>query len=85
MYRVRHKKEVSILKYSKREKVHPPYYAIKAYQILNKKTDEQMAEILHISKRTYTDKVNGYSDFTNMQGNVLAEVFHKTKDEIFLT
>lgn len=73
------------MKYSKREKIHPPYYAIKAYQILSKKTDEEMAEALGISKRTYTDKVNGYSDFTNTQGEILASIFQKTKDEIFLT
>lgn len=73
------------MKYSKRTKKHPTYYAIKAYQILNKKTDEEMAKVLGISKRTYTDKVNGYSDFTNTQGEILASIFHKTKDEIFLT
>lgn len=73
------------MKYSKRKKIHPQYYAIKAYQILSRMTDEQMAEKLGISKRTYTDKVNGYSDFTNMQSDVLVEIFHKTKDEIFLT
>ena len=64
---------------------HKPYYAIPAYQILAKKTDDEMAAILDITTRTYKDKIKGCSDFTSEQGRILASVFGKTQEEIFLT
>lgn len=73
------------MKRNKRTKKHPEYYAIKAYQILNKLTDEDVAEYLGISKRTFCDKVSGYSDFTHVEGVKLANFLGKTQDEIFLT
>lgn len=69
----------------KREIKHPEYYAIKAYQILEKISDEEMATLLGMTKRTYCDKVKGYADFTPAEGIAIAKFLHKTQDEIFLT
>ncbi len=68
-----------------RAKKHPQYYALKAYQLLAKLSDDDMAEKLGISKRTYKDKVNGYADFSSAEGIALANIFSKTQAEIFLT
>lgn len=68
-----------------REIKHKPYYCIPAYQILSKKTDEDMANILGITVRTYKDKIAGYSDFSFEQGRILSAVFRRTQEEIFLT
>ncbi len=69
----------------KRQIKHPEYYAIKAYQILAKISDEKMASLLGMTKRTYCDKVKGYADFTPAEGIALAKFLNKTQDEIFLT
>lgn len=68
-----------------RTKKHEKYYCIPAFQILNKKTDDDMAKILGICKRTYKEKIEGYSDFTSEQGKTLSAVFGVSQDEIFLT
>ncbi len=68
-----------------RIKRHEKYYRIPAFQILSKKTDDDMAEILGICKRTYKEKIEGYSDFTSEQGKILSAVFGVSQDEIFLT
>lgn len=68
-----------------RLKKHPKYYAIEAYQILSKKSDKDMAKLLGISTRTYKDRINGYSDFSCWEGETLAKLFGKSKDDIFLT
>ena len=68
-----------------RRKKHDKYYRIPAFQILCKKTDDDMAEILGICKRTYKEKIEGYSDFTSEQGKTLSSVFGVSQDEIFLT
>ena len=68
-----------------REKKHPKYYALKAYQMLEKLTDEYMANFLGVTKRTYTDKVNGYSDFTPAEALAISKLLNKSQDEIFLT
>lgn len=68
-----------------REKKHPKYYAIKAYQILAKISDAEMAELLGTTKRTYVDKVNGYADFSPAEGIALSNILKRTQDEIFLT
>lgn len=68
-----------------RVKRHEKYYKIPAFQILSRKTDDEMAEILGMCKRTYKEKIEGYSDFTSEQGKVLSRVFGVTQDEIFLT
>ena len=70
---------------NKREKKHPRYYAIKAYQLLEKLSDDDVANYLGITKRTYNDKVNGYSDFSPAEGLALATLFKKSQGEIFLT
>lgn len=77
-----------IMKKSKKKErriIHPEYYAIKAYQILAKKSDEYMANALGVSVRTYTDKIKGYSDFKNYEAEILVRELKKTKDELFLT
>ena len=68
-----------------RIKKHDKYYRIPAFQILSKKTDDDMAAILGICKRTYKEKIEGYSDFTSEQGRILSSVFGVSQDEIFLT
>jgi plasmid maintenance system antidote protein VapI len=67
-----------------RVKKHQKYYAIPAYQILCKKTDDEMAQMLGICTRTYKEKIEGYSDFTLEQGKKLSLIFGKTQEEIFL-
>lgn len=66
-------------------KKHPRYYAIPAYQILARKSDAEMASALGISIRTYRDKIEGWSDFTNTDGDVLSELLGRARDDIFLT
>jgi len=68
-----------------RKKKHDKYYAIPAYQILCKKTDDEMSALLGICKRTYKEKIEGYSDFTSEQGRTLSAVFGVSQDNIFLT
>ena len=68
-----------------RKKKHPPYYRIPAYQILRKKTDDEMAKELGICKRTYKEKIEGYSDFSTEQGKKLSSILEVSQDEIFLT
>ncbi len=68
-----------------RVKKHKQYYKIPAFQILAKKSDDEMAQILGICKRTYKEKIEGYSDFTSEQGRVLSSVFKVSQDEIFST
>lgn len=68
-----------------RTKKHKKYYKIPAFQILSKKNDDEMAEILGVCKRTYKEKIEGYSDFTSEQGKILSSVFGVSQDEIFMT
>lgn len=68
-----------------RVKKHPYYYALKAYQMLEKLTDEDMAAYLGVTKRTYSDKVNGYSDFTPAEAIAISEKLNRSQDDIFLT
>lgn len=68
-----------------RVKKHKQYYKIPAFQILAKKSDDEMAQILGICKRTYKEKIEGYSDFTSEQGRILSSVFKVSQDEIFST
>ena len=68
-----------------RKKKHEKYYKIPAYQILSKKSDDEMAKILGVCKRTYKEKIEGYSDFTSEQGKILSSVFRVSQDDIFLT
>ncbi len=68
-----------------REKKHEKYYRIPAYQILIRKSDDEMAKELGICKRTYKEKIEGYSDFSTEQGRKLSSIFGVTQDEIFLT
>lgn len=72
-------------KVKNRVKVHPPYYAIPAYQILSKKSPDEIAKMLGISVRTYKDKIIGYSDFKANEASKLCEILGKSMDEIFLT
>ena len=68
-----------------RKKKHEKYYKIPAFQILSKQSDDEMAEILGVCKRTYKEKIEGYSDFTSEQGKILSSVFGVSQDDIFLT
>lgn len=68
-----------------RRKKHEKYYKIPAFQILSKKSDEEMANLLGICKRTYKEKIAGYSDFSSEQGRMLSAIFGVSQDEIFLT
>ena len=68
-----------------RVKKHNKYYRIPAYQILSKKSDEEMAKLLGMCKRSYKEKIEGYSDFSSEQGRILSSVFGVPQDEIFLT
>lgn len=68
-----------------RMKKHKKYYRIPAYQILKQKTDDDMARELGICKRTYKEKIEGYSDFTSEQGKQIAAILGVSQDEIFLT
>lgn len=70
---------------SVREKKHPVYFALRAYQLLERLSDDDMADYLGITKRTYNDKVNGYSDFSPPQAMAIAKKLNRTQDEIFLT
>lgn len=63
---------------------HPPYYAIKAWEILAKISGEEVASRLGMSYRTYFNKVNGYGDFSVAEANRLCEILGRTMDEIFL-
>lgn len=67
-----------------RKKKHEPYYAIPAYQILARKSDEEMADLLGMCVRSYKEKITGYSDFTSEQGKQLALIFGVAQDQIFL-
>lgn len=68
-----------------REKQHPEYYAITAYQILARKSDAEVSRALGMSERTYKDKKKGYSDFTQTEGIALAKLLGRSQEEIFLT
>ncbi len=68
----------------KREIKHPEYYAIPGYMILAKKSDEDCADFLDMSVRTYKEKIKGFSDFSAEQGRKLAEFLGVTQSEIFL-
>lgn len=68
-----------------RVRKHEKYYRIPGYQILSRKTDDEMASMLGMCKRTYKEKIEGYSDFTSEQGRLLSSVFGVSQDEIFLT
>lgn len=68
-----------------RNKRHKKYYAIPAYQILARKTDEEVAATLGIARRTYKDKIMGYADFSASEGRMLSEMFAQSQDNLFLT
>ncbi len=63
---------------------HQPYYAIRAYQILSKLSDKDVADALGITTRTYYNKIEGISDFSAEQARALVELFGRSMDEIFL-
>lgn len=70
---------------SKKEKIHPEYVFIRAYQKLNGYSDEDMAEKLSCSPRTYNDKVLGWNDFSPLEGRELSRIFNVSQDALFLT
>lgn len=68
-----------------RQAKHPEYYAIKAYMILGKVSDDAICKSLGVNKRTFWDKVRGASDFTVAEAEKLSKALGRSKDEIFLT
>ena len=64
---------------------HPRYYAIPAYQILSRKSDAEMAKALGVSIRKYRDKIEGWSDFSYTDGDILYTILGRRRDDIFLT
>lgn len=68
-----------------RPKKHPEYYAITAYQILARKSDDEMATKLDITTRTYQEKVKGWSDFTVQEGDILVRELGRSRNELFST
>ena len=70
---------------SNKAKKHPKYYAVKAYQILASATDEEMAQMLDMTVRTYNDKIIGFYDFNLSEAEKMSQRLHHSIDEIFLT
>ena len=64
-----------------RQAKHPEYYAIKAYMILGKVSDDAICKSLGVNKRT----LRGASDFTVAEAEKLSKALGRSKDEIFLT
>lgn len=69
----------------KREKKHPEYIFVRAYQKKNGFSDDEMAEKLDCSSRTYNDKVLGWSDFSSLEGRELSRIFNVSQEILFLT
>ena len=69
----------------RRIKRHPEYYAIPAYQILARKSDDEMAALLGMAKRTYLEKIRGWSDFSVQESDMLANELGRNRDELFMT
>ena len=67
-----------------KELKHPPYYAIRAWEILARLSGEEVAKRLGMTYRTYFSKVNGQGDFTVAEASALCEILGRTMDEIFL-
>lgn len=68
-----------------RERKHPEYYAIKAYEILARKSEQDCADRLGITLRTYQDKKKGFSDFSQSEGGILADFLNQSMEAIFVT
>ena len=68
----------------KRKIIHPRYYAIDAYIILEKKTHSECAKHLNMTERTFKEKIAGYYDFSAEQGRKLALFLKRSQAEIFL-
>lgn len=64
---------------------HNPYYAIRSYVILARMTEQEVAEMLGMTYRTFYSKVNGMGDFTLGEAIKLSQILGRTMDEIFLT
>lgn len=69
---------------SKREKKHPEYVFVRAYQKKNKFSDDEMGKMLGCSSRTYNDKVLGWKDFSPLEGRELSRIFKVSQDTLFL-
>lgn len=68
-----------------KERVHPPYFFLQAYQRRAGYSNEEMGKLLGMSGRSYLGKVLGWSDFTNQQAVRIATFFDAPQDSIFLT
>jgi len=70
---------------AQRKKVHPEYYTIPAYMRLARKSYDDCSQKLGICTRTFKEKIVGYSDFSAVQGRILAEYLGVTQEELFFT
>lgn len=68
-----------------RLKKHPEYRQLRAFMYIQNHTDKTMADVIGVSERTFHDKRVGYGDFTIEQGDKIAAVLGRSKDEIFVT
>ena len=66
-----------------RQTKHPEYYAIKAYMILGKVSDDAICKSLGINKRTFWDKVKGASDFTVAEAEKLSKALGRSRMKFF--
>ena len=69
----------------KKNKQHPKYNRIDGYQAVFGKSNEEMAEALGCSVRTYRDKVNGSRDFSLRELRILCSLFGRSADELLHT
>lgn len=56
---------------------------LKGLRVMKGLTQDDMAELLNISVKTYSRKESGNSDFTLTESKTIADLFEKTIDEIF--
>jgi hypothetical protein len=68
-----------------RNRVHNPYFRVRAHQMLLELSDAEMAKILGCSIRTYLDKVLGWSDFKPLEARTLSDLFGQPQDYLFFT
>jgi len=69
---------------SKRERIHPPYYLVLAYMKIRGIELPEIATNLNMGKRTFLDKVYGFSDFTISESSYLKQRLG-ADDNLFLT
>lgn len=56
---------------------------IRAFRILHRFTQDEIAKKLNISKTSYNNKENGKTAFTLKEAKKLSEIFNRSIEEIF--